>query len=136
MEIHQQVFDTNSPSRLHLLGVALSNMVILPEYRTAYITLSQQELDDNNFKKRDTEGFVNYNLSLRGVNFGVLMKEGDEGTKLSFRSIGSFPCNEFAAHFNGGGHYNASGGRVELNLAETEKKFLSLLEEYKDKLDY
>ena len=58
--IHQNIYDTNSPDRLKLLGVALNNMVMLPEYKTAYITMSQEELNNNNFKKGDTEGFVNY----------------------------------------------------------------------------
>tara|TARA_B110000091_G_scaffold70154_1_gene77200 strand:- start:258 stop:1100 length:843 start_codon:yes stop_codon:yes gene_type:complete len=65
--IHQNVYDTNSPDRLKLLGTALNNMVILPQFRTAYITISQNELNNNNFKKGDTEGFVNYALSMSGV---------------------------------------------------------------------
>jgi len=66
-EIHQNVYDTNSSSRIKLLGVALDNLVVLEKYHTAYITISQKELDDNNFKKGDTEGFVNYALSVLGM---------------------------------------------------------------------
>lgn len=138
MEIHQQVFDTNSPSRLHLLGVALSNMVILPAYKTAYITLSQQELDDNNFKKGDTEGFVNYGLTLEDVIFAVIFIENrEEGIiKISFRSIGDFSVNQFARkHFNGGGHDNAAGGRSELDMEKTIEKFNEVLKTYKSELN-
>ncbi len=138
MEIHQNVFDTNSPSRLHLLGVALSNLVILPEYKTAYITLSQEELDQNDFKKGDTEGFVNYGLTLEGIIFAVIFIENrEEGIiKISFRSIGDFSVNQFAReHFNGGGHDNAAGGRSESSMEDTLEKFTSVLATYKKELN-
>jgi len=136
-EIHNRIFDTNTPSRLHLLGCALKNMVILPEYSTAYITLSQQELDDNNFKKGDTEGFVNYGLTLAGIRFAVIFIENKEDgiVKISFRSEGPFSVNEFARkYFNGGGHTNAAGGRSDLSLQETVHYFLAQLEKYKTAL--
>ncbi|WP_343485834.1 bifunctional oligoribonuclease/PAP phosphatase NrnA [Allomuricauda sp. d1] len=135
--IHQKVFDTNSPSRLQLLGVALKNMVILENHHTAYITLTQEELDASNFKKGDTEGFVNYGLTIENIIFAVIFIENkEEGIiKISFRSIGDFSVNEFArAHFNGGGHTNAAGGRSELSMAATIKKFESLLNDYKAQL--
>lgn len=138
MDIHQQVFDTNSSSRLQLLGVALSNMVILPEYKTAYITLSQDELDENHFKKGDTEGFVNYGLTLEGIVFAAIFIENrEEGIiKISFRSIGDFSVNQFARmHFHGGGHDNAAGGRSELSMQETIKKFQQVLEPLKTELN-
>ncbi len=138
MEIHRQVFDTNPPSRLHLLGVALSNMVILSEYRTAYITLSQEELDAHNFKKGDTEGFVNYGLTLEGITFAAIFIENREESiiKISFRSVGDFSVNTFARnHFNGGGHDNAAGGRSEMSMEETVQKFIAVLEEYKNQLN-
>ncbi|MEP4882655.1 DHH family phosphoesterase, partial [Maribacter dokdonensis] len=108
-EIHHRIYDTNSPSRLHLLGCALKNMVILNEYATAYITLSQEELDKYNYQKGDTEGFVNYGLTLDGIKFAVIFIENkEEGIfKISFRSVGDFSVNDFARkHFNGGGHTN------------------------------
>jgi len=138
MEIHQKVFDTNSPSRLHLLGVALSNMVILPEYRTAYITLSQDELDQYDFSKGDTEGFVNYGLTLEGIIFALIFIENrEEGIiKISLRSVGDFSVNEFAReHFNGGGHTNAAGGRSEVSMEKTISKFNEILKTYKTKLN-
>ena len=136
-EIHHRVFDTNTPARLKLLGVALNNMKILAEFKTAYITLSQDELDTHNYQKGDTEGFVNYGLTLEGINFAVIFIENkEEGIiKISFRSIGDFSVNEFArSHFNGGGHNNAAGGRSERSLQETALHFESLLEDYKNQL--
>lgn len=136
-EIHHRVFDTNTPARLKLLGVALNNMKILAEFKTAYITLSQDELDAHNYQKGDTEGFVNYGLTLEGINFAVIFIENkEEGIiKISFRSIGDFSVNEFArSHFNGGGHNNAAGGRSERSLQETALHFESLLEDYKNQL--
>lgn len=135
--IHNLIYDTNPPSRLHLLGCALKNMVILPEYRTAYITLSQEELDTFDFQKGDTEGFVNYGLTIENICFAVIFIENaDEGIiKISFRSEGNFSVNEFArAHFNGGGHTNAAGGRSDRSMQETVGYFVSLLAQYKDKL--
>ncbi|MCK0160182.1 DHH family phosphoesterase [Allomuricauda sp. F6463D] len=138
MEIHSKVFDTNSPSRLHLLGAALSNMVILPEYSTAYITLTQDELDKYEFKKGDTEGFVNYGLTLEGIIFALIFIENrEEGIiKISLRSVGDFSVNEFAReHFNGGGHNNAAGGRSEMSMEETIFHFNEILKKYKSKLN-
>jgi len=137
-EIHRQIYDTNSPSRLHLLGTALNNMVILNQYRTSYITLSQEELDKYGYKKGDTEGFVNYGLTIEGIRFAVIFIENkEEGIiKISFRSVGDFSVNEFArAHFHGGGHDNAAGGKSDLSIEATITKFVSLLEENKDKLN-
>lgn len=137
--IHQEIYDTQSPDRMKLLGIALSNMVLLPEYRAAYITISQEELDRCHFKKGDTEGFVNYPLSIKGIVFSVIFIENrQEGIiKMSLRSKGNFSVNEFARnHFNGGGHTNASGGRSSLSLEETVKEFISILPSYKNALNH
>ncbi len=137
-EIHQNVYDTNSPDRLKLLGVALNNMVMLPEYKTAYITISQDELNQNNFKKGDTEGFVNYALSMSGVVFAAIFIENkkDDIIKISLRSKGSFSVNEFSRnYFNGGGHTNAAGGRSLKNLKDTIEDFISILPRYKKELN-
>lgn len=138
-EIHQNIYDTNSPDRLKLLGVALKNLNILPEYRTAYISLSQKELDTHQFRKGDTEGFVNYALSVSGIIFAVIFIENkQEGiTKISFRSKGEFSVNEFArTHFSGGGHTNAAGGRSNRSLRQTIKDFISILPAYKNALNH
>lgn len=136
-EIHHNIYDTNSPERLRLLGCALRNMVILPDLNTAYTTLSQEELDAHNFKKGDTEGFVNYGLTLEGIQFAAIFIENkEEGIiKISFRSEGDFSVNDFArSHFEGGGHINAAGGKSNLSLPETTSRFESLLPDYKTKL--
>ncbi|GEQ86075.1 exopolyphosphatase [Patiriisocius marinistellae] len=136
-EIHQNVYDANSMSRMKLLGIALDNLHILKEYNTAYITMSQEELDANNFKKGDTEGFVNYALSVTGIIFAVIFIENKQEkiVKMSLRSKGDFSVNEVArAYYNGGGHNNAAGGRSELSLEETVKQFISILPQYKEAL--
>lgn len=136
-KIHQQVFDTNSYERMQLLGVALNNMKVLPTYNTAYITLSQKELDTHKFRKGDTEGFVNYSLGVEGVKFAAIFIEDEEQSivKISLRSKGDFNVNEIARkHFEGGGHINAAGGKSDENLEETAKYFESILEDYKKDL--
>ena len=136
--IHQNVYDTNNPDRLKLLGVALNNMVMLPEYKTAYITISQEELNNNNFKKGDTEGFVNYALSMKGVIFAIIFIENkkEKIIKISLRSKGSFSVNNFSKkYFNGGGHTNAAGGKSLRNLYKTVEEFISILPLYKKELN-
>lgn len=136
--IHNKIYDTNSPSRLQLLGVALNNMVILQEYSTAYITLSQAELDKYKYQKGDTEGFVNYGLTLEGIRFAVIFIENSEEgiIKISFRSEGDFSVNQFARnHFSGGGHDNAAGGKSDVSLEETATHFVTLLDQYKESLN-
>ena len=138
-EIHQNVYDTNRPSRLKLLGAALNNLQILPKYRTAYISISQNELDTYNFKKGDTEGFVNYALSVENIIFAIIFIENKKEniTKISFRSKGDFSVNQFAReHYNGGGHTNAAGGRSLQLLDTTINEFISILPRYKNALDH
>ena len=136
-EIHTSIYDRNSYSRLQLLGRALSNLKVETSFRTAYITLSQAELDQFNFQKGDTEGVVNYALSLEGIVFAAIFIEDVEQKiiKISFRSKGSFSVNQFSRnHFNGGGHDNAAGGRSELTLDETAIEFVKLLPKYESSL--
>ena len=138
MDIHRQVYDTNSANRIQLLGLALSNLVILPQYRTAYITLSQEELEAHGYKKGDTEGFVNYGLNIEDVVLALIFIENrDEGiVKISLRSTGDFSVNDFAReHFHGGGHTNAAGGRSELGLEGTVERFKDILKSYKSQLN-
>lgn len=136
-EIHEKIYDTNTYSQLQLKGIALKNLKVLPSYHTAYITLSQQELDDHNFKKGDTEGLVNIGLSLQGIKFAVIFIENKaEGIiKISLRSKGDFSVNNFSRnHFEGGGHHNAAGGKSELSLHQTVDKFISILPSYQKEL--
>ena len=135
--IHTNLYDTNSLNRLQLLGKALKNLRVIEKYKTAYITLSQRELNSFNFKKGDTEGFVNYGLSLEGITFAAIFIEDQKQgiVKISFRSKGTFSVNEFARkYFDGGGHVNAAGGKSELNMDNTVAKFLKALPDYKTEL--
>jgi phosphoesterase RecJ-like protein len=137
-EIYNQIFDNNSYERMQLLGRALSNLKLLPEFRTAYITLSQEELNQFNYKKGDTEGFVNYALSLNNVIFAAIFIEDSQNNiiKISLRSKGNFSVNEFSrAHFEGGGHTNAAGGKSNLDLKLTVENFISILPSYKNALN-
>jgi len=133
--IHGHIYDNNRYSKLQLLGKALTNLKVAEKYKTAYITLSQSELDHYNFQKGDTEGFVNYALSLESVIFAIIFIENksEKLIKISFRSKGAFSVNEFArAHFSGGGHINAAGGRSTLSMQKTIERFLSLLPNYEE----
>ena len=138
-QIHNNIYDTNSYNRLQLLGQSLSNLKVLPEYNTAYITLSQDELNHFDYKKGDTEGVVNYALSLKGIVFAVIFIENQKENiiKMSLRSKGDFSVNEFSRlHFSGGGHNNAAGGKSDLNLKDTVDRFISILPSYKNTLNH
>lgn len=135
--IHENIYDTNTYSKLQLLGVALKNMRVVEDLRTAYIVLTQDDLDRHNFKKGDTEGFVNYGLSMHGIVLAAIFIENkkEEMIRVSLRSKGTFSVNEFSRkHFNGGGHTNAAGGRSELPLTQTIERFLEILPQYKTSL--
>lgn len=137
-EIHNNIYDANSFERLQLLGCALNNLKVIPESRTAYFTLSQEELNKYNYKKGDTEGVVNYGLSLKNIVLSaIFIEDKQEGiVKISLRSKGSFSVNEFSrAHFNGGGHTNAAGGKSDLSLNDTVEKFISILPKYNKALN-
>lgn len=121
-QIHQQTFDANSFQRLQLLGSALNNMVQLSNYKTAFTYLDRETLQQHNYKKGDTEGFVNYGLSIKDIVFAVIFIESleEDLIKISFRSKGDFDVNAFARnYFEGGGHKNAAGGRSFKNLTDT-----------------
>jgi phosphoesterase RecJ-like protein len=134
--ISRLIYDTNSLGRLRLTGYVLSQkLVVLPEYRTAYMTLSQEELKQFDVQTGDTEGLVNYGLSIKGVQLSILMYDRGEEIKISFRSLGDFSVNDLARkYFEGGGHKNASGGSSKKSLQDTLRKFLEILPEYKEKL--
>jgi phosphoesterase RecJ-like protein len=125
------IYNNFSSDRIRLQGFALNRrMVVLPELKTAYIFLSKDDLKEYNHVKGDTEGFVNMPLSIKGINFSALFIEKDNFIKLSFRSKGQFPSNEFASlYFSGGGHMNASGGEYTDTLENTIAYFLKVLKE-------
>jgi phosphoesterase RecJ-like protein len=109
--IHENLFDSQTPSRLELLKICLNNLTIYNHQKTALIYLTEKELISSKYQKGDTEGFVNIPLGLDNICFSVFFIEFKDGIKISFRSQGSFDVNKFAkTHFNGGGHKNAAGG--------------------------
>jgi bifunctional oligoribonuclease and PAP phosphatase NrnA len=131
-KILDQIYNNYSSDRIRLQGYALNNrMVVMPEFKTAYIYLSKADLKEYKHVKGDTEGFVNIPLSIKGIRFSILFIEKDGFVKLSFRSKGKFPTNEFAArYFSGGGHMNASGGEYSDKLDNTIDYFKEGLKEY------
>lgn len=137
VKIHQSIYDSYRFDRLQLLGTALSNLTQVDQLNAVYTSLSQKELNAFNFQKGDTEGFVNYGLSLSGVKLSVILIENSQEQiiKMSFRSKGDFDVNSFArTHFNGGGHLNAAGGVSTLSLDETREKLHTIMLEYKEQL--
>lgn len=135
--ISKLVYETNTLTRLRLMGYVLSEkLVVLEEYKVAYITITEEELKRFGSQTGDTEGLVNYGLSVQGVAMAVLIYKRKEDVKLSFRSLGNFSVSDFARlHFEGGGHKNASGGQTKLTLEDTLQKFLDLLPQYKEQLN-
>jgi len=136
-KIHNDVYEASSYSKIQLLGRALSNMKVIKDLKTAYISLSQDELNEFNYQKGDTEGVVNYALSLEGIIFAVIFIEDVEQkiVKISLRSKGKFSVNKFSrAHFDGGGHDNAAGGKSHESLDATISNFLKILPDYKNEL--
>jgi len=128
------LFDNNSYESLQLLGRALENLKVLAEYKTSFTTLTQSELDKFNYVKGDTEGIVNYGLTIKGIDFAaIFIEHKDENIiKISFRSQGDFDVNKFAReHFNGGGHINAAGGKSHQSMRETVAKFEKLISQIK-----
>lgn len=122
--IHDAIFDQNNLSRLKLLGHALSSIEVIEDLPVAFIALSRAELRKFNFSKGDTEGLVNYCLSIKGVVLAAFIKEDVGIIKMSFRSKGALRVNDFSStYFNGGGHINAAGGRSELSFDDTVLKF-------------
>jgi len=129
-EIHNLLFDDNSYNRLQLLGRALQNMKVFPKCKTSYISLTQKELDEFHYQKGDTEGIVNYGLSIKGIHFAaIFIEHRDENIiKISFRSQGTFDVNQFARdNFSGGGHINAAGGKSYESMIATLNKFEDLI---------
>ena len=134
--IHRMVYDTYSEARLRLLGYSLSDkLVVLHESHTAYISLSKDDLKRFNHQVGDTEGIVNFGLSIKDINLAALFMEKEGLVKISFRSKGNFSVNDLARkYFDGGGHNNAAGAYSYLSLQETISKFLSLLPVYTEQL--
>ena len=137
-KVSKLVYDTNSLNRIKLLGFSLGQRLrVIEEFNTAYIYLSAEDLRNYSAQKGDTEGLVNYALSIKGIKMAALFKESDNMVKMSFRSIGEFSVNDFArTNFEGGGHNNAAGGvSKDMNLTQVIEKFEKLLPTYKSELN-
>lgn len=131
-EIHDLVYNSSSENRLKFLGFCLlERLVVLAEYNTAYFSITKDDLLRFNITTGDTEGVVNYALSISGIRLAALIIDRTDQIKLSLRSTGSFPANEICAkYFNGGGHRNAAGGHTNLPLEEVVAKFTAILPLY------
>ncbi len=134
--IFDHIYDNYSEDRTRFIGFCLSEkMQVLHEYHTVLITVTAEELKKYNIITGDTEGLVNYGLSIKGIRFSVLIVDRTVARKMSFRAKGNFPANEFArTYFNGGGHFSAAGGESIEPLEEVEKRFKEAIIDYKQYL--
>lgn len=131
-EIHNRIYNTSSENRLRLLGhLLLNRMKVLPDYSTAYIYMSRRDQKKFDFQPGDSEGFVNYALSIQGIKFAAFFTEKKDLVRISFRSKGDFSVNDFARnHYSGGGHRNAAGGNSYLKLRAGLAEFEEFLPQY------
>ena len=132
-EIFEKLHNNFQFKRLKLLGSAINNFKKIEGLPVVYTSITDSDQKINDFKKGDSEGFVNFGLSVADILCSVLfIEKKDEGLiKISFRSKGDFKVNIFASkYFNGGGHGHASGGISKLSLKETEKKFITDITQY------
>ncbi len=136
-EIHENIYNSSTENRLKFLGYSLLNCLeVIPEYNTALFSLTKDDLLKFNVSTGDTEGLVNYALSIKGIRLAGLFIDRTELIKLSLRSIGDIPCNEICRkYFNGGGHLNAAGGNSTEKLEDVVAKFKSILPEYSNYLN-
>lgn len=136
-QIHELVYDTMSENRLRLLGFSINNrMEVLDDYATAIIALNKSDLERFNYHVGDTEGVVNFPLSMAKIKMSVLVTERQDQIRLSFRSKGRFSVHELAnKHFKGGGHTNAAGGTLTCSFEEAVARLKAVLPEYKDQLN-
>ena len=134
--IYSNIYENYSENRMKLMGYCLHHkMTVFPEFNTAFISLTRDEIKQFNHSPGDTEGFVNLPFSIKGIVFTAMFIEKKDYVKISFRSRGTFAVNDFSAkYFNGGGHLNAAGGEWKESLANTIKRFEELLPLFKDVL--
>jgi len=135
-KINKLVYDSNSLNKLKFLSFILSNrLTVLPDYKTAYIAIKSADAKQFNLNTGDTEGIVNYALSIKGIVLAALIKEKHDRVCISLRSVGDFAVNTFAKeYFHGGGHKNAAGGMSNLSLEETITTFEKLVKHNQDLL--
>ena len=135
-QIHENLFDNFLENRLRFIGYVLQNkMDIFYEHNAALISVPWKDLVRFEIKTGDTEGLVNYPLSIQGIKMAALIIDRDEEVKCSFRSKGDFDVNTFARrYFDGGGHFNAAGGRSSDTLEQTVQRFIAALKENSSQL--
>jgi len=135
-KIHENLFDNFSENRLRFIGNTLLNrMQVFYEYNTALIAITQADLIKYDIKTGDTEGLVNYPLSIEGIKMAAIIIDRGEERKCSFRSKGNFDVNTFARnYFDGGGHYNAAGGQSKEALEMVMEKFITSMKLHKEEL--
>ena len=136
--VSHNIYDNNSFERMKLMGFALyERLTIIPDTNVAYFYLTLEDKENFNYQSGDSEGLVNYGLSIKGVNVSAIFIEDEDKVKISFRSFGDIPVNEFARkYFNGGGHKNASGGASDDNLEDTIARFKELVINQTKELTY
>jgi bifunctional oligoribonuclease and PAP phosphatase NrnA len=128
-EIYEHVYDAFDERRFRLLGNMLSQMQTFGSTVVLHLTQGQQQQEQ--MKKGDTEGFVNYGLNLKGKKLAVFIREDDDFIRMSFRSKGDIDVNTFArTYFNGGGHLNAAGGNSYDSLGDTISRFKKAVAEF------
>ena len=129
--VYREIYEQGKQSRIRLLGRALNSIKLNETGELAYMKILNIDLNETGADEADVDGFVNYCLSIKGVKLGILFFEMDDEVKISFRSAGNIPVNKLAAEFNGGGHINASGARVEnAGIDELINKVLKSAEKY------
>jgi phosphoesterase RecJ-like protein len=134
--IHEALFDNFSENRFRFIGNVLQNrMDVFYEYNTALIAIPQADLIKYDIKTGDTEGLVNYPLSIQGIKLAAIIIDRGDERKCSFRSKGDFDVNTFARkHFDGGGHFNAAGGQSKEPLEAVVEKFKKAMIENRNEL--
>ncbi len=130
-KVSREIYDTNSLNRLRFLGYALNDLLKVNMVKgVAHFVITQKDTQRFNLKSGDTEGLVNYALSIQGIRVAALFKEYPEEIKMSFRSVGDIAVNKFAEdYFSGGGHKNAAGGISNESLTKVLDTFIKLVEE-------
>ena len=128
-KVSRAIYDTNSLNRLRFIGYSLmEKLTVDKKAQLAYFVINQEEHDRFDLKSGDTEGLVNYALSIKDIVIAAIIMETNGEVKMSFRSVGDYAVNSFAEdHFNGGGHKNAAGGISQDSLENTVQKFKSLI---------
>jgi len=137
-KVSHKIYDSNSLDRMRMTGFALSERLqVIEGTRVAYFYLSEADKKRFNYQPGDSEGLVNYGLGINGIKVSAIFIEDKDKVKISFRSYGNLPVNEFSRkYFEGGGHKNAAGGVSYLSLQDTLDKFIKLVKNQTEELNY